>query len=194
VIEVRESINQVQIDLSTGESYNPNAGTVSLAQLTHRVPNSALKLYNSAVKAIRKRDNDDAIDLMEKAVAIDPRFVEAQENWVAFIFKLTAFDQVLKINRRSEIAYVGSSVAFIWLNRYSEAEASARRSLEVNPGSQAGHYFLGISLAEQDKDADEAIQNFKKCSDSFRMPALKQLRFSRAGKSSQRQPRSCKTI
>jgi hypothetical protein len=77
---VRESINQVQIDLSTGESDNPNAGTVSLAQLTHRVPNSALKLYNSAVKAIRKRDNDDAIDLMEKAVAIDPRFVEAQEN------------------------------------------------------------------------------------------------------------------
>jgi hypothetical protein len=44
------------------------------------------------------------------------------------------------------VAYAGTSVAEIWLS-------------QVNPGAEASHYFLGLSLAAQDKNYDEAVEH-----------------------------------
>jgi tetratricopeptide (TPR) repeat protein len=174
LVELRESVNQVEIALPVDEGSHPGTGTVSIAQLLHKVPNDALKVYNNALKAVRKKDDDEAIELMEKAVAIDPQFVEAQTNLGRLYLQkhepnkiLDAFGKVLKIDPRSEVAYVGSSIAFLWLNRFADAETSARQALQVNPASLPSHYFLGVSLAEQDKDEDEAVQHLNRCSEKF---------------------------
>jgi tetratricopeptide (TPR) repeat protein len=91
--------------------------------------------------------------LLEQAVAIDPEFVEAQADLGRIYIQkhepekvLVAFGAVLKVNPRSEVAYAGTSVAEIWLS-------------QVNPGAEASHYFLGLSLAAQDKNYDEAVEH-----------------------------------
>lgn len=174
LVDVREAANTVEIELLKAEGAKPGTGTVSIAELMHRVPPNALKDFNNALRAIKKKDEDGAIDFLEKAVEIDPEFVEAQSDLGRLYIQkrepekvLSAFGQVLKIDPHSEVANAGSSVALIWLNRLPEAEASARKALEINPASLASHYFLGVSLASQAKDDQEAVEHLDKCASSF---------------------------
>jgi Tfp pilus assembly protein PilF len=174
LVDLEQSMNLVQVELPKLIGAEPGTGTVSLAQLMHRVPADAMKDYNNALKFIRKRDNEAAMGLLEKAVEIDPQFVEAQADLGRIYIQkhepekvLAAFGAVLKVNPRSEVAYAGSSVAQIWLSHFPEAEESARRALEINPAGEASHYFLGLSLAAQDKNDDEAVEHLNKCSRRF---------------------------
>ena len=185
IVSVEESVTQVMIELPVVEKSTPGGGTVSVAQLMHRVPSRAMKEYNNALKAVGKKDNNKAIEFLERAVAIDPDFVEAQTNLGRlYVLKhnpdkvLETFNKVLKINPRSEVAYTGSSIALIWLGRYADAEASARKALQIDPASPASHYFLGVSLSQEDKDDSEAVQHLDRCSTVFpdaRIKAAKDL-------------------
>lgn len=174
IVEVQESVDGVEIELPQLQGAKPGSGTVSVAQLRHRIPSNAMKAYNKALKASRKKDADAAIAYLEKAVAADPEFIQAQTDLGRFYIQkhqpekvLAAFREVLKLDPHSEVAYAGSSVADFWLTRYSDAEESARLALKIDPSSEANHLFLGMSLAAQNKNEEEALENLEKSFKAF---------------------------
>ncbi len=101
-------------------------GKVSMAELA--VPERARKQYQEAQKRLEKRDIDGAIERLEKAVAIAPRFVAA---W----------------NNLGTIAYQ--------TRRYPDAEKYFRKALSVDPNAFEPLVNLGGVLLTLEKN-DEA--------------------------------------
>lgn len=173
-VDVRDGYSSVQIRLPEPKGAKPGTGTVSVAQLLHRVPNKAMNEYQKGLRLFAKHDLEGGLAHLEKAVEIDPEFVEAQTDLGrAYIQKhqpekvIAAFQQVLKVNPRSEVAYSGCSVAYLWQKKFQQAEESARRALDINAGSMPANFFLGISLAAQEKDKAAAIEHLVKSEPAF---------------------------
>ena len=56
------------------------------------------------------------------------------------------------------------SIGYIYARRYDEAEAQARKTLEIDPGSFLAHYYLGMALQLKGR-LKEAIPEFQKAVD-----------------------------
>ena len=139
--------------------------TVSLNQLQHKVPPKAMKEYRDGLRALDKRNYTGGQNHLENAVEIDSDFLEAhlelgkchlqtQEHEKA----LAAFERVLKIDPHSGIGHTGAGFALLKLHRFAEAEQSSRRAVEIDRSNGGSNYLVGLSLAAQEKNDDEAIQ------------------------------------
>jgi tetratricopeptide (TPR) repeat protein len=106
----------------------PPAGSVSVAELRHKPHKNALKSVGRGARFSQAGDHRRAAEEFEKAVAVDPEFVDA---------------------------YCGLGVEYTYLGRYAEAEAKLRRSLTLDPNSVAGYYDLAVVL-EQTGDLPSA--------------------------------------
>ncbi len=145
--------------------------TVSLNHLQHKVPSKAMKEYRDALKAFDKRNFIEGQDHLENAVEIDPDFLEAQLELGKCHLQtqqhekaLAAFERVLKIDPHSGIGYTGSGFALLKLHRFAEAERSSRRAVEIDRSNSGSNYLVGLSLASQEKNDDEAIQYLQRAS------------------------------
>ncbi len=172
-VDVEENGPPIEIALPENDNQVPG-GAVSLAQLLHRVPQKAIKEYQTGMKLLQKKNEDGAIEHLENAVRIDPEFTEAQTDLGKLYLQihqpqkvLSAFQRVLKMNPNSGVAYAGTSAALLSLDRYSDAEQAARRAVEIEPGNEASHFFLGLSLVNQDKDEAEALQNLERSAKKY---------------------------
>jgi tetratricopeptide (TPR) repeat protein len=172
--DVREGFARVQINLQEQKDNKAGSGTVSVAQLMHRVPPKALKEFEAAHKAFVKKETDKALEHLEAAVKIDPDFVEAQTDLGKLYVQkhepekvLSAFQHVLKVNPRCDVAYSASSLAYFWMNKYQESEAAARRSVDINGANLTSSFILGMSLAAQSKDDQEAVEYLAKSSSAY---------------------------
>ena len=133
--------------------------TVSIAQLLHKVPSKAMKEYREALKAFDNQNVNRGTVHLENAVQIDPGYLEAQRELGTSRLQtdqpdlaLVAFEQVLKIDPRSIVAYAGSGFALLLMNQFADAERCARQALEIDRSNFAAHYVLGLSLAVQEKN------------------------------------------
>jgi tetratricopeptide (TPR) repeat protein len=143
--------------------------TVSLFQLQHKAPAKALKEYHAALKAFDKRDYESGASHLGNAIEIDPDFGEAQMElgkwWLQkneLEKSLAAFEKASKCDPRSTTAHIGSGFALLKMRRVVEAEQSARRALEVDRSNPGSSYLLGLSLAAQEKNDEEALQHLQR--------------------------------
>jgi len=168
------TMGYVEIALKTRVEARPVNGTVSAFELDHKVPSKAYKEALAADKSLKKKDTDAYIAHLEKALAIDPDYLLARRNLGIMCLKtgkfqdsIDAFQEVLKKDPRSLTAYAGISSADLQLNKYEEAEEAARHAVEVDPGSDISHFFLGVSLVLQGKDAPEALEHLQRVESRF---------------------------
>ncbi len=152
----------------------PRTASVSLYQLSHQVPKKALQAFLDAEHAKSTGHLDSAIRHYQKAIKIDPAYLEAWNNLASahiLIGNLSAaeaeLDQAFKLDPTS--FPVLTNLAFIHLstNRPALAEPLARRAVQANPLSPKGLYLLGIALASQFKHKDEAIRLLEKSCDAY---------------------------
>lgn len=68
---------QAPIEFPTVQLRESSSGTVSVAELLHKVPKAAKKAFDRGVKLARKGDQGHAIDEFKKAVASDPDYDRA---------------------------------------------------------------------------------------------------------------------
>lgn len=94
-------------------------GSVSVAQLRHKIPRAAQKLFERAYRVAKKGDHAGAAVELEQAIGRDPEFAEA---------------------------YTNLGVEYGQLGRLDAAAAMLRRSLDLDPHSSMGHYNLAVAL------------------------------------------------
>jgi Flp pilus assembly protein TadD len=134
-------------------SYRPGSDVVSASRLRHKVPKQAQKSYGKGIKFSRKGDHSAAAQELEKAVAADPEFIDAQHQ-LGVEYSLLGRHEESEARLRHAIALDPVSwrahhdlgVALARRGDVAAAEPSARRALELSPAEPQAHLFLGWLL------------------------------------------------
>lgn len=152
---------RVTLQLPQQSSSGPR-GAVSLARLKHKPPKEARKAVE---KAARTRDPRQAIAMLEKAVALDPDFFEAQNNLGVRYYSLARYQDALRhfsnsarIDPGSGQVHTNCAAALLALHRPAEAEVNLRRAVALNDDSPQVSYLLALSRAQQNR-LDTETQN-----------------------------------
>jgi Flp pilus assembly protein TadD len=150
------------IRLSAPKGAKPPSGTVSAHNLAHPVPAQALKEYAAAKSAVAAGDPDKAIAHYQRAVAIDPAYSEVWNDLgVALMRKDRTAEAVESFQKAAAVApnmcliQTNLSVAQSKLGRLEDAEASARRALDLDSHSQRAQQALMLSLALRQRMAQQ---------------------------------------
>jgi tetratricopeptide (TPR) repeat protein len=169
----------VNIDLQSGSAQAPSGGSsgggvVSLAELQHKAPGKAVKEFEKASKAAGKGDNEAAIAHLEKAIEIDPGYIQAYNNLGARYLRAQEygkaaeeFRKALELDPNCQPAASNLGFTYIALQRYPEAERYARRAIDLDATSNRARFALGLALAAQNREPDEAVQNLKAAAREF---------------------------
>jgi tetratricopeptide (TPR) repeat protein len=135
-------------------------------QILSADPNHAASLHLRGVIASQTGRRGDAIDLMRKAVAIEPS-VAAYHIDLALAFKADAKPQDAVVSYRRGLALTPEAEAYNdlgvleqQLGRLDEAMASYRRALDLKPGFADAWNNLGSALRDRGR-FDDAIAAFK---------------------------------
>ena len=142
--------------------------TVSLSALQHKTPRRAWDAFQAAQKAHTAGDTEKSIQHLQAALGIDPDFAEAHSDLAATYALMGRTDEGLKqaetafkLNPQLPEAGCNFALLLVSLKRYPEAELAARHMLG------AGYYVavldsvLAISLIEERKDINEALDYLK---------------------------------
>ena len=167
--------SRIQLDLpKSGASARPASGTVSLHRLSHKAPKKAVKEMKQAAKAREKGDVQKSLEHLEKAVEIDPEYVEAQVNLGARYMEVRRLDEAGRAFKRAiqidpYCTQAHSNLALVMLHRSKprEAEIAARRAIDIDDGNMRAHYVLGFALSLLDPSSEEALRHFIRASDGY---------------------------
>jgi len=155
------------------------SGTVSAATLRHAVPKAAVKAHERARKLFASGKVSDSARELEKAVALDPEFAEAQENLGALYLKLgrpgeaeAHIRRAIELNPSSSLAHSDLSAVQLLAGDLKGAERSARRALQLSGGNDWARFLLGATLLLNPATYSEGLQNLEQASRS--VPAARQ--------------------
>ena len=139
----------------------PVADTISVASM--QVPAGALKEFRRSEKSVKSGDYVGAVQHLQKALKIDPKFVEAHNNLGAGFLEMdryrdaiAEFEAAIAIDSKLEAPYRNKSLSLFQLKRYPEAEAAARQALGLDPARKANWYLLGSAMAAEGSRSQEA--------------------------------------
>jgi TolB-like protein len=151
---------------------------------------------SSGLLATVELDLNRGISELERAIQLNPNYATAH-HWIAL--PLTAIGQfdrgILEGKRAIELdplsLIINADLCWVYFNgrRYDEAEAQARKTLEMDPRFYVAHYYLGEAFQFKGKLAD-AIAEFQKAydlnNDPFSLAILGQA-YARQGKTDEAQ-------
>jgi tetratricopeptide (TPR) repeat protein len=139
----------------------PIGDTISVGSM--QVPAGALKEFRRSEKCVSSGDYAGAVQHLQKALKIDPKFVEAHNNLGAGFLEMeryrdaiAEFEAAIAINSKLEAPYRNKSLSLFQLKRYTEAEAAARQALSLDPDRKATWYLLGSTMAAEGSRSREA--------------------------------------
>jgi tetratricopeptide (TPR) repeat protein len=139
----------------------PIGDTVSVQNL--QLPAGAIKEFRRSEKCVGSGDFSCAVEHLQRALKVDPQFVEAHNNLGASFMQLrryqdaiAEFEAASAIDSKMEAPYRNKSLSLFLLQRYAEAETAARQALQINPEHKASRYTLGRALAAEGSATPEA--------------------------------------
>jgi tetratricopeptide (TPR) repeat protein len=154
-------------------------GTVSVSSLRHSVPKAARKDFERARKLFASGKFGDTALELEKALALDPDFGEAQENLGALYLKLGRpaeaephLRRAIELDPSSSAAYSNLSAVQLLSGDPGAAERTARRALELSRGNDWARFVLGVTLLRNAATYSEALQHLEYASRS--VPAARE--------------------
>ncbi len=168
-VTINGSQQLLTIRMKNEQSANRAAGnTVSMQQLTHKVPRQAQKAYDKGRQAAIKGDERAAADFYTQAVTADPEFVDAYNELGAADVALgqlpeaaEQFQKAVELAPEHRLALPNLSIVLAKMRRFREAADVARRALRVVPGMAKMQYILAIGLLDEHKGSPEAIKNLQ---------------------------------
>jgi tetratricopeptide (TPR) repeat protein len=171
---IHEPSNAHVIQLPPNLVTRSASGTVSAKALARVIPKDARKAFARAAKAAEKREFRTAIAQLRRAVEICPDYLEAWNNLgVRYMHAdqyeaaFQAFDTALRIDPDAALAHANVAVALVTLRRFAEAEAAARRALQLDPSLLHASYALGLSWAGRGECRSDAIRHLQEAAQRF---------------------------
>ena len=151
----------IEIHLEAPARMEP--GKVTLAQLQHRVPGGAAREFAREGRAYAAGDVQGSIAHLQRALEVDPEYMEAHNNLGARYMTLHRFEdaaaefrRAIELDPAAEKAFANLAGALLLLGHDTEAEAAARRAVALDGTSVQGHYVLGRVLAAEGRNGEEA--------------------------------------
>jgi tetratricopeptide (TPR) repeat protein len=158
-----ESLEAIQSQAAPAPRVRPQAETIAVRDLL--VPTAAIKEFQRSEKAVRSGNFQSAAEHLQKALQIDPAFVQAHNNLGASYIQLnqyesavTEFRKAIDLNTRMQEPYRNLGLALFLLRRYPEAELAARQAMQLDPRRGHARYTLGRILACEGSASAEAEQ------------------------------------
>jgi tetratricopeptide (TPR) repeat protein len=169
VVSIVSGQQPLSIHVSEPNKANRSADpTISVQELSHKVPKAAQKEYDKGRQAASKGNQDAAAQYFLKAVELDPEFVDAHNELGASEVALgklpeaaEQFQKAIDLVPEHRLALPNLSIVLARMKRFKEAGDVARRALQLLPGSARMHYILGFSILVQHGDTKEALDNLK---------------------------------
>lgn len=150
------------------------AQTVSVDQLTHRVPETAAREYRASTKALEKGNLEESIAHCRKALLTDPDNASAHNDLGVLYLNdgqmekaRAEFERAAGLQPGMAMAHINRSFALLALDRPGDAEASARKALEIAPNDRRANLLLGWSLRAQFRFSREALQSLQSAAREF---------------------------
>lgn len=145
----------------SGSESRPEADTVSVVELTQRIPPKALKEYKKAREA---RNADAAILHLRKAIDIFPDYIRALSDLGSHLLVRGQFDEAaehlqkaVSLDPRSFYPVLNLGIVFVRQQRFQEASELLRTAVSFQPSSPAAQFYLGLAfLGLEELDAAEA--------------------------------------
>ncbi|HWB86008.1 MAG TPA: tetratricopeptide repeat protein [Bryobacteraceae bacterium] len=154
---------------SAGTASRSDGNTVSVHQLTHKVPAAAQKAFNKGQKAVKKGNHEEAAKCFLEAVTIDPEFTDAYNDLGASQVELgrlaeaaEAFQKVIDIEPDHPLGLHNLSIVLAKMHRFREAGETARRALQRDPSNAEMHLILADCLMIQGGNPAEALANLQR--------------------------------
>ena len=148
------------------------SNTVSVRELTHKIPPQAQKAVAKGRDAAGKGKMEEAENLFRQAVGTDPEYVDAymelgcvQAARGELAEATVQFQKVIDLEPEHREALTNLSVALGKLRKFGEAAFVARRTLRLYPDAGKVHFVLAASLIAEHGDIDEALDHLKRASD-----------------------------
>jgi len=150
------------------------AQTITVDQLTHRVPPSAAREYRASLKALDTGDLGQSIAHCRKAMDSDPDN-PAAHNDLGILYlsdgqmerALIEFDREIALAPKSAAAHVNASYTLLALGRTRDAEAAAREAVGIEPANRRAHLLLGWSIVAQFRYTKEALESLRRAGHDF---------------------------
>jgi predicted O-linked N-acetylglucosamine transferase (SPINDLY family) len=162
-------MNPQQIDLAVAHH---RAGRLAEAesayrQILARDPKHAVALNLLGVIAGQRGDEDQAIELIGKAVKLKPDFADAHNNLAnSYLRKgriedaVSSYKRAVKFKPDMASAHCNLGAALKSLGQIEESIAASRRAIQLNPRSAEAYNNLGNALSNKGA-ADKAIEAFQ---------------------------------
>jgi len=175
-ISVSDHSGGVSIHLpdKAGQGQEVPSGTVSVAQLKHKVPKQARKEFNKAEALFEKKDVEGSLEHLRRATELDPEYLEAQNNLGSRLLysgkaaeALSTFQQAAKLDPSSAKVQTNIAVTMLELKQFEEAEHVARRAADMQGADARAKYILALSLYGQKKFTPEAVSLLQRSQDQF---------------------------
>lgn len=149
----------------TGNRTGPS--TVSVAELSEKVPDKARKEFEKATAAGASGRTDEAIEHLRKAIAIFPSFVRARNDLGTYLLSQGKLDEAEEELRKA-IALDAAAfnptlnlgIVLVHKHEFVEADERLRKALSLEPNSPAAHLYSGLALMGLEK-LDAAESHFK---------------------------------
>lgn len=141
----------VQLRVKAAKAVSP-AGVASIEALDPNVPRPAREAYEKGVKRAADDKPEQAVKLLQEAIAAYPRFYSAHTALAEQYDRLkryteaeAAYQEALKLKSDRAEAHVGLGIVLVKQKRYAEAIPPLRRSIEIEKQSSAPYLFLGLA-------------------------------------------------
>lgn len=164
----------VLVHLPEQKTERPSGANVSVERLRHRPTKRALRAFLQAQKLSEANEHERAATALEKAVALDPEFIEARGNLGVQDALLKRYERAAEEFRRAialdpSTAQHQSNLALVLLNlgRSVEAEQWARHAVELDGASAQAHYALGCVLLRRPETRPAGIQELQLAAREF---------------------------
>jgi tetratricopeptide (TPR) repeat protein len=158
-----ESLEVIQSQAAPAPRAIPQVETIAVRDLL--LPAAAIKEFQRSEKAVRSGNFQSAAEHLQKALQIDPTFVQAHNNLGASYIQLnqyesavTEFRKAIELNTKMQEPYRNLGLGLFLLRRYPEAELAARQAMQLDPGRGQARYTLGRILAAEGTTSAEAEQ------------------------------------
>jgi tetratricopeptide (TPR) repeat protein len=134
----------------------------------HTLASEALTHFNLGVTFYNQKEFSKAIQAYQKAIELDPTYVEAYNN-LGIIYQtaggaksaIEAYQKATEINPKYEKGYNNLGLLFLLEGCYEEALEAFQKALAINSNHVESHINLGI-LFKQKGQWDNAIESYQK--------------------------------
>jgi len=141
----------IQLRIKAGKSVPP-AGVTSSEQFDPKVPQRAREAYEKGLKRAEGNKPEQAIKLLEEAIATYPQFYAAHVVLGEQFDKLKkypeaedAYQKAVALKNDAPGAHAGLGILLVKQKKYAEAVPHLRRSIELDKRSSPAYLALGLA-------------------------------------------------